>query len=306
MKQNKLLLLLLTMLLPMMASAAAVKINGIYYNLVSKTKKAEVTSNPDMYSGKVVIPKTVTYEGMKCNVTSIGSCAFWGCSGLTSVTIPNSVTSIGEAAFSGCTSLTSVTIPTSVTSIGKSAFYWCTGLTSVIIPSSVTSIGIDAFCGCSGLISVAIPNSVTTIDDMAFQSCNGLTTVSFGSGIQYIGYKAFAGCPELTDVRCYAENVPETQSDAFDGSYIEYATLHVPKGCLDAYKAVEPWKNFKEKVEMVDAKVKLSKTKATIEKGKTLTLKATITPTDLPDKSVTWKSSNTKIAKVTSDGEVIA
>lgn len=108
----------------------------------------------------------------------------------------------------------------------------------------------------------------------------------------------------MTDVYCYAENVPSTNVDAFEGSYIEYATLHVPKGCIDAYKAVEPWKNFKSILEMVDAKVKLSKTKAVIEKGKTLTLKATITPSDLPDKSVTWESSNTKVATVTSAGKV--
>ena len=79
--------------------------------------------------------------------------------------------------------------------------------------------------------------------------------------------------------------------------------MHVLKGSLDAYKADEPWKSFNNKV-MVDAKVKLSKSKATIEKGKTLTLKATITPSDLPDKSVTWTSSNTKVATVTSAGKV--
>lgn len=96
MTQKKLLLLLLAMLLPMMASAAAVEINGIYYNLVSKTKQAEVTSNPDgtKYSGKVVIPKTVTYGEKKYSVTSIGEYAFAGCSSLTSVTIPNSVTAM--------------------------------------------------------------------------------------------------------------------------------------------------------------------------------------------------------------------
>ena len=75
------------------------------------------------------------------SVTSIGSYAFYKCTGLTSVTIGNSVTSINKYAFHGCTGLTSVTIPDSVTNIGGSAFYNCTGLTSVIIPDSVTSIG---------------------------------------------------------------------------------------------------------------------------------------------------------------------
>ena len=102
------------------------------------------------------------------SVTSIGNNAFYGCSGLTSVTIPNSVKSIGERAFRDCSGLTSVIIPNSVTSIGNEAFSGCSGLTSVSIPNSVTSIGIYAFYGCSGLTSVTIPNSVTSIGDGAF------------------------------------------------------------------------------------------------------------------------------------------
>ena len=112
------------------------------------------------------------------SVEFIGSYAFDGCSGLTSVTIPNSVTSIGSYAFSGCSGLTSVTIGNSVTSISGGAFSGCSGLTSVTIPNSVTSIGSYAFNGCSGLTSVTIPNSVTSIGDYAFDGCSGLTTPS--------------------------------------------------------------------------------------------------------------------------------
>ena len=238
------------------------------------------------------------------SVTSIGSSAFNGCSGLASITIPNSVTSIGSRAFAYCSDLTSVTIPNSVTSIGWGAFADCSSLTSVTIPNSVTSIVAGVFEYCSGLTSVTIPNSVTSIGEYAFAYCSGLTSITIGSGIKYIYNQAFANCPELTDVYCYAENVPSTNTDAFEDSYIEYATLHVSKGCLGTYKDVEPWKSFKSILEMVDAKVKLSKTKTIIEKGKTLTLKATITPSDLPDKSVTWESSNTKVATVTSAGKV--
>ncbi len=296
-------LFFILMLMPLMASADPVEIDGIYYNFVSKVKTAEVTSNPSYYSGDVIIPKTVTYGGKEYSVTSIGGYAFSSCSGLTSVTIPNSVSSIGLGAFRDCSGLTSFIIPNSVTSIGDYAFEYCSGLTSVTISNSLTSIGWRVFSNCTGLTSVTIPNSVTSIGIAAFQYC-GLTSIAIGSGIEDIGNHAFADCPELTDVYCYAENVPSTNVDAFEGSYIEYATLHVPKGCIDAYKAVEPWKNFKSILEMVDAKVKLSKTKAVIEKGKTLTLKATITPSDLPDKSVTWESSNTKVATVTSAGKV--
>ncbi|GHS85454.1 hypothetical protein FACS1894201_05160 [Bacteroidia bacterium] len=118
---------------------------------------------------------------IQSGVTSIGSSAFSGCSGLTSVTIPNSVTSIGSSAFSGCSGLTSVTIPNSVTSIGDWAFQNCSGLTSVTIGNSVTSIGSLAFSGCSGLTSVTIPNSVTSIGSYAFYNCIGLTTVNFNA-----------------------------------------------------------------------------------------------------------------------------
>ena len=134
------------------------------------------------------------------SVTTIGGSAFYGCSGLTSVTIPNSVTSIGGSAFSGCSGLTSVTIPNSVTSIGGSAFYGCSGLTSVTIPNSVTSIGEYAFQLCSGLTSVTIPNSVTSIGEYVFSYCSGLTSVTIPNSVTSIGEYAFCGCSSLTSI----------------------------------------------------------------------------------------------------------
>ena len=134
------------------------------------------------------------------SVTSIGSSAFYGCTGLTSVTIPNSVTSIGDWAFHGCTGLASVTIPNSVTSIGVDAFSFCTGLASVTIPNSVTSIGVDAFSFCTGLTSVTIPNSVTSIGWGAFSGCTGLTSVTIPNSVTSIGDEAFSGCTGLTSI----------------------------------------------------------------------------------------------------------
>ena len=286
------------MLSTLMASAYDAKVDGVYYNLIEKAKLAEVTSGDTKYTGSVTIPESVTYNGVTYSVTSIGEKAFYTCSGLTSIVIPNSVTSIGSEAFEYCFGLTSVTIPNSVTSIGGTAFYTCSGLTSVTIPNSVTSIGscafykcsgltsvtigsgvtsigFHAFSGCSGLTSVTIPNSVTSIGVGAFRECRGLTSVTIpnsvtsiggaafsgcsglvtiilGSGIKEIRSSVFASCPELTDVYCYAINVPNTESDAFNDSYINYATLHVPAESLNAYNTVAPWKNFKEIVALTD------------------------------------------------------
>ena len=183
------------------------RIQKITVTTFSGTKVASVTyrgSSPNSYhneySSKVVIPETVTYNGTTYSVTSIGSEAFYGCSSLTSVTIPNSVISIGEYAFKDCSSLTSVTIGESVKSIGEEAFAGCSKLTSVTIPNSVTSIGRCAFEGCSSLTSVTIGESVTSIGSYAFKDCSSLTSVTIGESVTRIGEEAFEDCSSLTSV----------------------------------------------------------------------------------------------------------
>ena len=170
------------------------------------------------------------------SVTSIGSGAFSGCTGLTSVTIPDSVTSIGNYAFWNCTGLISVTIPDSVTSIGSSAFEGCTGLTSVMIPNSVTSIGSSAFSGCTSLASVTIPNSVTAIETYVFTDCTGLTSVTIPNSVTSIGYCAFYGCTALTKVyfigtqESWDAVTVQTNNDAIKTAIVtfgyEISTLH--------------------------------------------------------------------------------
>ncbi|MBR3939540.1 MAG: leucine-rich repeat domain-containing protein, partial [Bacteroidales bacterium] len=179
-------------------SATSPSGHTLYYEIISGTTNVGVVrpgagENYNNYvSGNMVIPDAVTHNGTTYNVTELrpilGSSSYYygsfeSCSGLTSVTIPNSVTSIGEYAFYNCSGLTSVTIPNSVTSIGESAFRGCSGLTSVTIPNSVTTIGERAFYNCSGLTSVTIGNSVTSIGNSAFSGCSGLTSVTIPNSV---------------------------------------------------------------------------------------------------------------------------
>ena len=146
---------------------------------------------------------------------------------------------LGDYAFYGCSGLTSLTIPSSVTSIGASAFEGCSGLTSLTIPSSVTSIGGSAFAGCSGLTSLTIPSSVTSIGDKAFHGCSGLTSLTIPSCVTSIGGGAFYGCSGLTSIYVYTKKLPELGYNVFNGCDAKNCTVYVPKGTYDAYKSSE-------------------------------------------------------------------
>ncbi len=217
----KLSLLLLALLIPATALAHDFEVDGIYYNIVNGNE-ATVTYqgtnswNHNTYSGDVTIPAIVTYGGTTYSVNSIGSHAFYNCSGLTSITIPNSVTSIGEGAFWGCTSLTNITIPNSVTSIGDGAFADCSGLASIDIPNSVTTIGDNAFDCCWNLTSVTIGNSVTSIGDNAFSQCTSLTSITIPNSVISIGRGAFSNCSDLTSV-IIGNSVSSIGDGAFGG-----------------------------------------------------------------------------------------
>ena len=134
------------------------------------------------------------------SVTNIGESAFWNCNKLTSVTIPDGVTSIEDLVFSSCYSLTSITIPNSVTSIGNRAFRSCTKLTSITIPDGVISIGNFAFSGCNELTSITIPDSVTSIGDSAFEECRILTSISIPDSVTSIGGNVFKNCTRLKTI----------------------------------------------------------------------------------------------------------
>ena len=181
--------------------------------------------------------------------------AFAGCTGLTSVKLPESVQFIGCYSFLGCTGLTSISIPESVKTIGVKAFGSCTGLTTIDIPQSVNEIGRGAFAGCTGLSSIIIPNGVTSIQLDLFEGCNSLTSITIPSSITSVCFTAFTECSSLNDLYCYAENVPNNEYDAAF-SNPENITLHVPAGSVDAYKAASRWNELKEIVAITQEIVK--------------------------------------------------
>ena len=179
------------------------------YSLMNYCKNLYIDG--ELVHGDLVIP---------AGVTSIGSWAFDGCSGLTSVKIPAGVTSIGVSAFDGCSGLTSVDIPASVTSIDAFAFTNCIGLSSVTFEegSRLESIGMRVFQYCSRLSSVEIPAGVTSIGTLAFYGCSRLSSVTFGEGsrLESISSSAFEGCSRLTSVEIPA-SVTIIGPSAFDG-----------------------------------------------------------------------------------------
>ena len=167
-------------------------------------------------------------------LTTIGNNAFDGCSGLTSVILPNNVTCIANNAFSYCSSLTSISVPNSLTSIGNSSFWGCSALTSFTIPENVTSIGYSAFDNCSGLTSVTIPNSVTSIGRNAFSGCSSLTSISVATAntkydnrnncnaiIETESNVLIAGCKNTV----IPENVTSIGESAFTGSGLTSITI---------------------------------------------------------------------------------
>ena len=147
-----------------------------YYNNDSNWENKVLYIDNHLIEAKSSI--TGDYE-IKNGTKTIAGLAFYNCSELTSIEIPDSVISVGDFAFYRCSSLTSIEFPDSVTSIGNSVFCFCNGLTSITIPESVTSIGEQAFAYCSGLTSITIPESVTSIGAGAFYNCTSLTDVYY-------------------------------------------------------------------------------------------------------------------------------
>jgi len=254
--------IVMMLLLPLVASAYDAQVGGIYYDFNTSNGTATVTyyaffseDNASVYSGDVVIPDKVIYNGVTYKVTAIGGAAFAYCTYLTSVTIPSSITIMNANAFMGCYGLTAVyisdleawlnisfnygdstplyrahhlflngteikevVIPSSMTKINDYVFYGCSGLTSVTIPNGVTTIGSYAFAECNSLKSITIPNSVKTIDNAAFYRCVELPSVTIPNSVTSMSNNVFSNCYGLESV-IIGDGVPYIGVSAFINCY---------------------------------------------------------------------------------------
>jgi hypothetical protein len=173
----------------LVASLQAADVDDLTFTLINGDTEYSVTNCLETASGSIDIPST--FNGLP--VTSIGFEAFYICTSLSSITIPDSVTSIGAYAFQSCTSLESITIPNSITSMKDSIFRFCSSLTNITIPETLTSIEDSAFSGCSSLTSITIPDSVASIGGWAFFQCDSLTSLTYEGDAPTFGNNQFFG-----------------------------------------------------------------------------------------------------------------
>lgn len=244
---KKVLITIITMLLPLLGYADAVNVDGIYYNLNSESNGAVVASSPDKYKGDIVLPDEINIIGQNFSVTGIADDAFNDCPELTSVNIPISVNTIPAGAFSGCENLTSIIvadgnmfydsryncnavietrsntliagckaskIPYGVQKI-IGAFHNCKGLVSIDIPNTVTSIH-NAFSGCTDLVSVILPNNLIAIGESSFSGCSSLSSIDIPKSVTAIDLFAFANCTGLLSLTI-PNGVTHISNNAFEG-----------------------------------------------------------------------------------------
>ena len=188
-------------------------VNGILYN----KEKTELIKCPKKNSDICILDTAQV----------IGRYAFFGCSELSNIIIPNSVTSIEAFAFGSCNGLTSIDIPNSVTHIREGAFYNCKNLTSINLPFGISSIPYEMIESCSNIESIHIPDNVSTIYGGAFNGCQNLTSIYIPKRTVYIGDEAFTDCSSLKDVY-YSGNQSDwnKMSKGTNNSYLKNATIH--------------------------------------------------------------------------------
>ncbi len=237
---------------------------------------------------------------------------YFGADNVDKVTIPSGVTSIGRNAFEGYMGIKSIVIPSGVTRIEMNAFKDCRSITSIKIPSTVKYIGAAAFASCFELKSITIPNSVTTVMDRAFDGCYALKSAKLSSNMDVIRWGTFRDCMKLeyviipvsvTDIKGYAFwNCQKLTDVYYGGTKSQWNRVRLYKeddGSEKGFAGVNPKIHYSSIAPTIKVKsVSLNAAKARIYRGKQMTLKATVKPSNASNKSVTWHSNNSKVAKV--------
>lgn len=225
---RKILLLFFMISLSVAVNAYDIVIDGIYYILDSDNQTASVTYKEHKngayksdYEGDVSIPESVVHQGVNYRVTAIGSHAFQGCKGLTSISVPTSVRMIGHFAFIRCSNLKSVMLSEGLDTIRSGAFAQCEALESIVIPNTVTAVHEHAFAGCVNLVSATMGEGVTSIMNSVFTGCSSLTDIVLLGEITEISGMAFYCCTSLN-----AFNIPESVE------YVDYSAFEGCSGLL--------------------------------------------------------------------------
>jgi hypothetical protein len=207
---SKVLMLIAFLSISMSASGYDFEADGIYYRVTSASdftcavtngQQGNVFTGDNLYEGDVIIPAHVDYKNKTLTVTSIDGWAFYKCSQLNTVMIPETVIEIGTGAFEGCTNLTSIDLPNSVTELGSSIFERCTALKNIHLPEDIKHISSHMFSDCTAIESILLPPSVVGIGSSAFMNCSNLGSIDFPDGIEYIDANSFKNCTKISKIK---------------------------------------------------------------------------------------------------------
>ena len=197
-------------------------------------------------------PAICSVDGVLFNKDTTTLIGYPAASARESYTVPASVKTAGDGAFFNSKYLKKIVLPDNIETLGYSLFASSKSLEEVTLPSSIKELSIYLFKDCTKLKSVVIPEGVTTIGYSAFEGCSRLESISLPESINFIDFFAFGSLSNLKNVYCQAKIVPNTSQNVFGNVNLSKVTLHVPAASINAYQATEPWKNFKEIVELPD------------------------------------------------------
>jgi hypothetical protein len=229
----------------------------------------------DYYTGDIVIPAQITYQGQEYQVVEIAASAFCSCS-IDSITLPEGLVTIGNRAFDYCTNLRFVDMPDTVNNLGHGAFagcsnlryvklsenvrlmrndlfYECTQLQTVLLGSQIKNVGSDAFAKCENLRTIYLPETVKKIGDGAFSGCRSLKEVRIPDSVHILDMSAFDGCYEMNSL-ILGPNISGLKG--IDEVLSDWeATIFVPRHKIDTYcqKGLEPLRDHIQALETMEA-----------------------------------------------------